>query len=90
MKKTRPFLSRPWLRAAVLGLGLVTGCSHTAASTSATRSPDTRTRARAYLEENLGALEVTLTPEDLARIDAALPAAAGTRYAAPQMAARNL
>jgi aryl-alcohol dehydrogenase-like predicted oxidoreductase len=35
-----------------------------------------------YLEENLGALEVPLTAEDLARIDAIAPqgAAAGTRY----------
>ena len=36
----------------------------------------------ASLEQNLGALDVTLTEEDLARIDAAFPmdAAAGTRY----------
>ncbi|WP_336490769.1 aldo/keto reductase [Methylobacterium nigriterrae] len=49
------------------------------------------TKRRKYLEENLGALEVVLTPEDLSRIDAALPAgaAAGTRYAAPQMQALN-
>jgi aryl-alcohol dehydrogenase-like predicted oxidoreductase len=34
------------------------------------------------LEENVGALEVSLTPEEVARIDAAFPvgAAAGTRY----------
>jgi len=34
------------------------------------------------LEENVGALEVTLTPEEVARLDAAFPvgAAAGTRY----------
>lgn len=40
------------------------------------------TRREKYLRENVGALDVTLTPEDLAQIDAALPAgaAAGTRY----------
>jgi tetratricopeptide (TPR) repeat protein len=52
VKTTRLFLSRPWLRAAVLGLGLATGCTHTAASTSGGRPMDTRARARAYLEEN--------------------------------------
>ncbi|WP_019587057.1 aldo/keto reductase [Deinococcus apachensis] len=42
-----------------------------------------------YLEENLGALDVTLTPEDLARIDAAFPvgAASGERY--PDMSSVN-
>jgi aryl-alcohol dehydrogenase-like predicted oxidoreductase len=45
------------------------------------------TRSLARLEENLGALRVALTPDDLARIDAAVPkgAAAGTRYPAAQM-----
>jgi len=40
------------------------------------------TKRRTYLEENVGALAVTLTPEDLAAIDAVLPpgAAAGLRY----------
>ncbi len=38
------------------------------------------TKRRSYLEENLGAADVTLTPDDLARIDAELPAAAGERY----------
>jgi aryl-alcohol dehydrogenase-like predicted oxidoreductase len=40
------------------------------------------TKRRRYLEENAGALEVTLTKEDLARIDSIIPpgAAAGTRY----------
>lgn len=40
------------------------------------------TKHRTYLEENLRALDVTLTAEDLARIDDAFPmdAAAGTRY----------
>ena len=47
------------------------------------------TKRRKYLEDNLGALEVTLSEADLARIDEVLPpgAATGTRYAAPQMAA---
>jgi aryl-alcohol dehydrogenase-like predicted oxidoreductase len=49
------------------------------------------TKRRRYLEQNLGALDVALTPDDLARLDRALPpgAAAGTRYAVPQMAALN-
>jgi aryl-alcohol dehydrogenase-like predicted oxidoreductase len=41
------------------------------------------TKRRQYLEENVAALSVTLTPEDLARIDEVAPkgAAAGPRYA---------
>lgn len=43
------------------------------------------------LEENAGALEVKLTPEDLARLDAAFPpgAAKGTRYHEQAMKALN-
>lgn len=43
-----------------------------------------------YLEENVGALSVSLTPDDLARIDAAAPlgAAAGLRY--PEASMRNI
>ena len=50
------------------------------------------TKRRRYLEDNLGALDVTLTGADLERIDSILPpgAATGTRYAAPQMAALDL
>ncbi|GBF05630.1 pyridoxine 4-dehydrogenase [Deinococcus aerius] len=42
-----------------------------------------------YLEENLGALDVQLTPEDLSRMDAAFPvgAASGERY--PDMSSVN-
>ncbi len=49
------------------------------------------TKKRARLEENLGAMDVRITAEDRARIDRILPpgAAAGTRYAAPQMQALN-
>ena len=49
------------------------------------------TKRRTYLEENLVAVELTLSADDLARIDRAFPvgAAAGTRYAEPQMAALN-
>jgi aryl-alcohol dehydrogenase-like predicted oxidoreductase len=45
------------------------------------------TKRRRYLEENVGALNVTLTTDDLARIDRIIPpgAAAGTRYPAPGM-----
>jgi len=44
-------------------------------------------RTRAQLAESLGALRVTLTPADLTRIEAAVPAAAvaGTRYDEHQM-----
>lgn len=49
------------------------------------------TKKPARLEENVGALDVRITDEDRARIDRILPpgAAAGTRYAAPQMQALN-
>ena len=52
-------------------------------------APIPGTRRVSALEENLGALNVTLTPEDLKRIDAAFPqgAAAGDRY--PDMSAVN-
>ncbi|KAB0269455.1 aldo/keto reductase [Microvirga brassicacearum] len=45
------------------------------------------TKRRRYLDENVGALQVTLTAGDLARIDTIIPpgSAAGTRYAAAQM-----
>jgi aryl-alcohol dehydrogenase-like predicted oxidoreductase len=45
-------------------------------------------RRRDQLNEALGALELELTPEDLQRIEQAVPrdAAAGERYGAPQMA----
>jgi aryl-alcohol dehydrogenase-like predicted oxidoreductase len=44
-------------------------------------------RTRAQLTESLGALQVSLTPEELARIEEAVPASAvaGTRYGAEQM-----
>jgi aryl-alcohol dehydrogenase-like predicted oxidoreductase len=38
------------------------------------------TKRRRYLEQNAGAVEVELSKEDLARIDAELPEAAGERY----------
>ena len=45
------------------------------------------TRSQRYLEENLGAFDVKLSAEDLARIDALFPegVAAGTRYSEPGM-----
>jgi aryl-alcohol dehydrogenase-like predicted oxidoreductase len=45
------------------------------------------TRHRSRLDENLGALDVRLSPAELAAIDAVFPpnAAAGERYAAPSM-----
>ena len=47
------------------------------------------TKRRSYLEENLGALAVHLTNDDLGRIDRVLPpgAASGDRYPAPAMRA---
>lgn len=47
------------------------------------------TKRRSYLEDNLGALSVTLDSADLQRIDEALPAgmATGTRYPKASMAA---
>jgi aryl-alcohol dehydrogenase-like predicted oxidoreductase len=49
------------------------------------------TKRLGFLEENLGSLSVSLSPAELARIDAILPAglAAGDRYPAPGMAAVN-
>ena len=49
------------------------------------------TRHIKYLDENIGALEVKLTPADLKRLDEILPpgAAAGTRYPERAMAAVN-
>ena len=46
------------------------------------------TKRRAYLEDNLGALDVELTEDDLARVDEVLPpgAAEGTRYPQASMA----
>ncbi|VFU10006.1 protein of unknown function [Methylocella tundrae] len=44
-----------------------------------------------YLEENVGALDVSLSAGELERISRIAPPgkAAGTRYAAPQMSALN-
>jgi aryl-alcohol dehydrogenase-like predicted oxidoreductase len=50
------------------------------------------TTRRKHLEENVGALAVTLTRQDLARIDEAAPrgVAAGERYAPDGMRFVNL
>ena len=49
------------------------------------------TKRRKYLEENVGAVKVKLTPQDLRRIDEVAPhgAAAGKRYPEAMMAAVN-
>jgi aryl-alcohol dehydrogenase-like predicted oxidoreductase len=47
------------------------------------------TKRRTYLEQNAAAVDVELTDDDLARIDAELPEAAGDRYDAAGMAAVN-
>ena len=49
------------------------------------------TKRRKYLEENVGALEVELTPEDLRRMDEAAPkgVTVGTRYPEAMMGALN-
>ncbi len=50
------------------------------------------TKRRKYFDQNLGALEISLSAEDIARIAEALPAgaAAGTRYVEQHMKALNL
>ncbi|MCC9165613.1 aldo/keto reductase [Pontibacter harenae] len=50
------------------------------------------TKRRKYLEENLGALQVSLMRDELKQIDAIAPkgVAAGDRYAEPQMANLNV
>ena len=50
------------------------------------------TTRRAHLEDNIAALEVTLTPDDLARLNEAAPkgATAGDRYAERAMKVVNL
>jgi aryl-alcohol dehydrogenase-like predicted oxidoreductase len=48
------------------------------------------TKRRTYLEQNAGAVEVDLTDDDLARIDAELPEPAGARYDEAGMATVNL
>jgi aryl-alcohol dehydrogenase-like predicted oxidoreductase len=47
------------------------------------------TKRRSYLEQNVGAIDVELSDEDLARIDAELPQVAGERYDEVGMAAVN-
>src|SRR3984885_5434609 len=48
------------------------------------------TRRRTYLEQNAAAADVELTPDDLARIEAELPAVAGERYNEVGMAGVDL
>ena len=47
------------------------------------------TKRRSYLEENLAAADIDLSPEELARISEAIPSAAGERYDASGMATVN-
>jgi aryl-alcohol dehydrogenase-like predicted oxidoreductase len=48
------------------------------------------TKRRTYLEENVAAVDAGLSGEDLARIDAELPAVSGERYDEAGMASVNL
>ena len=48
------------------------------------------TKRRKYLEQNAAAADITLTEEDLARLDEELPATAGDRYDEAGMASLNL
>jgi aryl-alcohol dehydrogenase-like predicted oxidoreductase len=48
------------------------------------------TKRRSYLEQNVGAVDVELSDEDLARIDAELPEVVGERYDEAGMASVNL
>jgi aryl-alcohol dehydrogenase-like predicted oxidoreductase len=50
-------------------------------------APIPGTKRRTYLEENAAAVDVELTADDLARIDAELPQAVGDRYDQAGMAA---
>jgi aryl-alcohol dehydrogenase-like predicted oxidoreductase len=54
--------------------------------------PIPSSKSRNHLEDNLSAVRITLTPADLARIDAIVPAgaAAGTRYPENQMSRVNV
>jgi aryl-alcohol dehydrogenase-like predicted oxidoreductase len=53
-------------------------------------APIPGTKRRTYLEQNVGAAEVELTEEDLARINAELPEPAGDRYDEAGMASVDL
>jgi aryl-alcohol dehydrogenase-like predicted oxidoreductase len=53
-------------------------------------APIPGTKRRSYLEENAAAVEIELTDDDLARIDAELPPVAGPRYDEAGMASVNL
>lgn len=46
------------------------------------------TKRRTYLEQNLAALDVALSPDDLARIDRAFPKGAATGYRYPEQSMR--
>ena len=48
------------------------------------------TKRRTYLEQNAGSIDIELTPDDLARIDAELPKPAGERYDEAGMAGVGL
>jgi aryl-alcohol dehydrogenase-like predicted oxidoreductase len=48
------------------------------------------TKRRSYLEQNAGAVDVELSKEELARIDAELPEASGARYDEEGMATVNI
>jgi len=48
------------------------------------------TKRRSYLDQNAGAVDIELTDEDLARINAELPEPAGERYDEAGMAAINI
>ena len=47
------------------------------------------TKRRSYLEQNVAASEVELSPDDLARIESELPEAVGDRYDAAGMSTLN-
>ena len=53
-------------------------------------APIPGTKRRSYLEQNVAAVDVELTPEDLERIDTELPDVAGDRYDEVGMAAVDL
>jgi aryl-alcohol dehydrogenase-like predicted oxidoreductase len=53
-------------------------------------SPFPGPKRRKYLEDNAAAIDVELTDDELARLDAELPAVAGQRHDEAGMAAVNL
>lgn len=83
-------LEAPELGLGCMGMSQFYGSTDDAQSTATMPIPGTKRRT--YLEQNIAATEVELTPEDLATLGAAAPpgVAAGERYPAEALARVNL